>query len=449
MSKRINVLILIALFFGISVQAQDKDVIIDKVVAIVGGNAILYSDIESQYMQYLLQGNTANGDKVRCTLLEEQLFSKLMLNQAQLDSIVVSDEQVETEMDKRLNYFINQIGSRQKLEAYYDKSILEIKNELREMIHDQLMIQQVQGGISGDVTITPSETQAYFNDIPKDSLPVVGARLQYAEIIRKPQIAKAEKKYAFNKIDGIRKRIENGEDFNALARIFSEDPGSKINGGDLGEFKRGVMYPEFEAAAFALKEKGELSPVVETQAGYHIIQLTHRKGDYVSARHILIRTKISSYSLNQSKLFLDSIHGLIKSGKYTFENAARKFSDNDNKVNGGMVLNSSSGSIYFQPQELDQKTYFALSKMNSGEVSAPVLTQMEDETQVYRILKLLSQTQPHKASLEEDYDLIQNAALEKKKAEVLRDWVHKKAIETYISIPDENFKQCDFLYEWF
>lgn len=430
-------------------QAQDE-VVIDKVVAIVGGNAILYSDVENQYQQYLMQGMKGSEMEMKCSIFEDLLFSKLMLNQAELDSVVVSDDQVETEMDRRLQYFIQQIGSREKLENYYDKSIIEIKDELRKTIKDQMLIRQVQSGITENVKITPSEVSKYYKSLSKDSIPRIESELQFAEIVKYPVISKEEKELALEKIKNIRKRIvKDNESFSTLAKVYSEDPGSAAKGGELGEFSRGVMYPEFEAASFELKTPGEISEVVKTKAGYHIIQLIERKGEYINVRHILIQTQVTELSLRKAKASLDSIYKDIQAGKYTFEEAAKKFSESDTKVNQGLVTNSNNGSNVFLAEELDKQTYFALSEMNVGEISRPVIFQDEEGNQTYRLLKLLKRTDAHKADLDRDYARIKELALQEKKNEALGEWIEERAKNTYIIINDDDFNKCNLNYNWF
>jgi len=438
-------MISLVLTLGLKANAQGK--LIDKVVAVVGENAIYYSDIENQYMQYIMQGYTSNGNAVRCQIFEELLFAKLLLNQAQIDSIDISDEQVESEMDRRLQYFISQIGSREKLEAYYDKSILEIKNDLRGVIYDQMLSEQVKRGIASDIKITPSEVKDYYKSLPKDSIFTVPSEIEYSEIVMEPKVTPEEKAFARAKLAGIRKRIIDGADFATMARIYSEDPGSAARGGELGDFSRGVMYPEFEAAAFAL-QPDEVSPIIETEAGFHILKLIKRKGEYINVRHILIQTKISPVSLEKAKSLIDSVYQLIVSGEYTFEQAAQRFSSEESRNNGGAAINPATGNRSFNPQQLDKSLFFMLDKMNVGEIKPPVMYQKDRTKKAFRIVRLDKRTKPHKASLDTDYDLIQAAALEKKKSNAINDWIQEKTKDTYISILDEDLKKCNFKYDW-
>jgi len=307
MNYRIFLFILAFFVVSFSGKTQTDAHVIDKVVAVVGENAILYSDIENQYLQYLMQGYTSNSQEIRCQIFEEILFAKLLLNQAQIDSIEIGDDQVDSELDRRLQYFISQIGSKEELERYYNKSLQDIKSDLRTVIREQLLTQQVRSDITSKIKITPTEVKEYFQKIPQDSLPIIETSIKYAVITKKPKPTQEEKDYAKNKIKEIRDRIVKGEEFSKLARIYSEDPGSALKGGELGDFTRGVMYPEFEAAAFAL-QGDEISGIIETEAGFHILQLIKRKGEYINVRHILIQTKISPLSIQKTQKQLDSIY---------------------------------------------------------------------------------------------------------------------------------------------
>jgi peptidyl-prolyl cis-trans isomerase SurA len=433
------------LLFGTMGMAQGK--IIDKVVAVVGNNAIYYSDIENQYMQYLMQGYTADAQTMRCQIFEEVLFAKLLLNQAQIDSIEISDEQVENEIDRRLQYFISQIGSKEKLEEYYNKSIMAIKSDLRNVIHDQMLSEQVKRGITSDIRITPSEVKDYYKSIPKDSIFTVPSEIEYSEIVKIPKVTKEEKAFARAKLEGIRKRIIDGADFASMALIYSEDPGSAAKGGELGDFSRGVMAPEFEAAAFAL-QGDEISPIIETKYGYHILQLIKRKGDYINVRHILIQTKISPVSLEKTKHLIDSIYQLVAGGELTFEQAAMRFSDDDSKNNGGAVINPATGNRSFNPQQMDKNLFFVLYNMNVGEIKPPMIYERERGVKAFRIVRLDKRTKPHKASLDTDYDLIQEAALAQKKTDAISKWIQDKTKHTFINITDEQLKKCNFEYDW-
>lgn len=424
---------------------------IDKIVAVVGSNIILMSEVEGQYMQIMAQGYEKE-ESIKCDLLEELLFQKLLVNQARLDSVTINDEQVEEELERRLRYFIAQIGSQQKLEEYYKKSIEQIKDDFRDMIKDQLLAQQMQYKITGDVKVTPAEVRDYFSKIPKDSLPYINMEVEIGRIVKKPIITKKEKEEARARAEELRQRVAEGKASMAtLAKLYSEDPGSAQNGGELGFFKRGQMVPEFEAVAFSLKNNKEVSDVFETEYGFHFMQLIERRGETINARHILIAPKTSEKDLTSAKIFLDSIYDLLKKDSITFAAAAEKFSDEaEGKQNAGIVTNPNTGSTKFEMDQLsaiDPTLFLTVNKMQIGEFSKPVLTSSSDGKQAYCIFLLKTRTEPHKANLRDDYQRIQDAATAMKESNIVRNWITKKIDKTYIRI-DENYLHCDFNNPW-
>lgn len=422
---------------------------IDKVVAVVGSNIIMLSEVEAQYLQILSQGY-APDPTIKCDLLEELLFQKLLVNQARLDSVEVSDDQVEEELERRLRYFISQIGSEEKLEEYYKKSIVEIKDDFRDLIKDQLLGQNMQYKITGEVKVTPAEVRDYFTKIPADSLPYINVELEIGRIVKKPIINKKEKDVAKEKAEEIRQRILDGANMATMAKLYSEDPGSAANGGELGFFERGQMVPEFETFAFTLQGK-ELSDVFETEYGFHFMQLIERRGEQVNARHILITPKTSENDLTSSKLFLDSIYNLLLTDTLTFAEAAEKFSDDEaDKKNGGMVTNAQTGSTKFEMDQLssiDPTLFLTIDKMSVGEFSKPIITSSSDGKQSYSIILLKSRTEPHKANLRDDYQKIQGAASSMKESNLIREWIEKKIATTYIRM-DDAYLNCDFNNPW-
>jgi peptidyl-prolyl cis-trans isomerase SurA len=433
-------------------RAQDQPtnsgkLIVDQVVAVVGGNIILLSDVENEYIQYLLQGNTSGGSGLRCRIIEELLFQKLLLNQAELDSVVVTDKQVDNELERRMRYFISQIGSKEKLEDYFGKSIIEIKEDMRERIHDHLMIQEVQAKITSDVKVTPSEVYEFYNKIPEDSLPLVNSEYEIVQIIKKPPVSNEEIAAIKAKLNDLRDRIIKGEDFATMANLYSMDPGSMTKGGDLGLVGRGETYPEFEAAAFSLKP-GEVSPVIKSESGYHIIQLVERKGEFVHVRHILIIPQPTVTDLAKAKKDIEHIAAMIQSDSITFEDAAAKYSDDPTKNNNGLLTNQYSGTSLFDPTEIDPNVFFIVDKLKVGEMSAPAIyTDETDQRQAYRLLYLKSRTSPHKANLKDDYPKIQNLVLMYKQNDEINKWIKKKSEATFIKISPD-YLNCDFQYEW-
>lgn len=426
--------------------AQNAQVI-DKVVAVVGKNIIMQSDIEEQYMQYRLQGGIkGSASSIRCEILEDLLFRKLMLNQAELDSIEVTDTQVEAEMDYRIRYYLSQLGSQEKVEKYFNKTMSEIKDELRTIIKDQKMIEEVQRKIVEGVSATPSDVREFFNSIPSDSIPMISAQYEIAQLVKKPPITLDEKLEVKERLYGLRSRILKGERFSTLALLYSEDPGSAKKGGELGFQGRGELVPEFEAAAFALKD-GEISEVVETEYGYHIIQMIERRGDYVNVRHILLTVKVSPDALQTAYNELDSIANLIRNDSITFDEAVRKFSDEDDKMNGGYLVNPNNGSTMFPAEDLDQQVSVVINKLQVGEVSNPVPMKTKNDKDAYRLLIIKKKTTPHKANLKDDYAQIQQWTMQRLRQEAINKWIDAKSGKAYVKICDD-YCGCDFQFDW-
>ena len=433
------------LFMG-HAKAQDSQVI-DRVVAVVGQNIILQSDIEAQYHQYRLQGGIkGSANSIRCEILEDLMFQKLMLNQAEMDSITVTDEQVNADVDRWISYFISQVGSQENLEKYYKKTMPEIREELFRVRRDNILVEQVQQRILSNVEVTPSEVKSCYYGMSKDSIPMVNSKYEIAQLVKKPPITLDQKLEVKDRLYKMRKRILNGERFSTLALLYSEDPGTAKKGGELGFKGKGEFVPEFEAAAFNLRE-GEISEVVETEYGFHIIQMIERRGDFVNVRHILLTVKVAPEALQEAYDELDSIAALINSDSLTFDQAVRRFSDEKDKVNGGILVNPVSGGTLFDASELDQQISIVVSKMEVGDMSVPVPMKTSDGKDACRLVYLRKKTEPHKANLKDDYTLIRDLAMQKKREEIINKWIANKSAKAYIKVCDD-FKDCDFIFEW-
>ena len=419
--------------------------VIDGVEAIIGNEIILTSDIETQYQQYLTQGYT-NGGEIKCRIIEDLLYQKLLLNQAKIDSLEISEQEIESELEKRIRYFVGQVGSKEKLEEFYGRSIIEIKSEFRDLINDQLLSQRMQVGITAGVKVTPSEVKTYFNNLAKDSLPTVEAEVEISQIVLKPEISVEEKERIKNKLETFKERIIKGEDFKVLATLYSDDPGSAKNGGELGFVGRGDLVPAFEAAAYKLKGD-ELSDIIKSEFGYHIIQLIERRGEQINVRHILLKPKVSSTQLMELKSEIEDIAKQISDGKITFEKAALNFSDDESKNNEGLLINPNSGSSMFIMKDLDPTLYFVIEIMSDNEISAPIIMQTDDGRKAYRLIKLRKKTIAHTANLIEDYDKIRNVTLSEKKQETINDWLEEKIAKTYIKLGN-SLKDCTFDHKW-
>ena len=437
---------LLIIFFSVySAFSQNKP--IDRIVAVIGKNIVLQSDVESQYSQYIGQGNPADPE-LKCQMLDQIMLHKLMVNQADLDSVTVPEGQVDSELDRRVRFFVSQIGSEKKLEEYYKKSIIDIKAEFRDLIKEQLLAQTIQSKITKDIAASPSDVRTYFESIAKDSIPYINSELEVAQIVRYPLVSEDAKKSIREQLEGIKKKIQDGTSFAAMAGLYSQDPVSAKKGGELGFVNRTDLVPEFAAVAFSLKGN-EISKVFESKYGFHIVQLIERRGTQVNVRHILLKPEVVSENLSASNNFLDSISTLIHSGKFTFQEAAQKFSDDlETRNNGGLLINATTGNTRFEPDQLDQSVFFIVDKLKTGEFSEPKFFKSMDGKEGYRLLLLKTRTEPHQANLQDDYQKIQNATLNEKQNKALTDWVIKKKNTTYIHI-EEDYKHCDVLKNWF
>ena len=453
-----NWIIIALLFFAFPMMAQNREPqVIDKVVAVVGKNIILQSDIENQYIQYRLQGLAdGTGKEVRARILEDLLLQKLMLNQAEMDSITVTDEQVEAELNRRIQWFVSRFGSQEKMEAQFGKSMKEIKDEVRQASKDNMLQEQVQAKIMENVTVTPQEVKNFFNNIPSDSLPVIQPSYEIVQIVKRPPVSIDEKLQVKDRLYQIRKRILDGESsFATMAVLYSEDPGSARQGGELGFAGKGVYATEFENVAFNLRD-GEISDVVETEFGFHIIQLIERRGETINCRHILLTAKVPVEALEKAQNELDSVAQLIRNGDITFEEACKKNSDDDSKNNGGYLTNAGTGGNWMSLkdlQELEQaypeykNLAFVISRLEVGEISDPVPMTTNDNKDAFRLVMVKRKTEPHQANLKDDYNLIQSWAVSQKRQEALGKWVSEKAAKAYIRL-DDTFKDYDFYYDW-
>jgi peptidyl-prolyl cis-trans isomerase SurA len=429
---------LLFLLLGPALRAQDGKAIIDKVVATVGGEILLLSEVQEQ-TSYARQQQKDLPEDYDCIVLQNLLVQKLLVNQAKIDSVEVKDEEVENQLDariERLRAYFNQDDK--AVAEYYGQSIADIKDQMRGDMRSQLLAERMQAQITEKATITPSEVQTFFNNIPKDSLPYFNAEVEIREIVYKPRVNAAQKDAARVRVDELRKRItEGGEAFAELAKKYSDDPGSGANGGDLGWQKRGTFVPEFEATVYKL-ETDQISPVIETEFGFHFIQLLERRGNLVHARHILIKPEITDDDLKIAETAMDSVRQLILDKKMTFSGAVKQFGDKNTPSfhNDGRVANPRSGNTFFEVSDLETSIFFAIDGLNPDEISKPISFRAPDGTRFFRLVQLISRSKPHKADLKLDYNKIQSAALEQKKAEFTERWVLEKLRTTYLSVGD-------------
>ncbi len=433
------------MFFLLPLAAQPR-MIIDKIVAIVGGNTILESDVMMQYEQMRRQGSIPPGQVSRCRILEDIMVQKLLYHQAKLDSLKLEPGEVERQLDARLNYFIKMIGSQRALEEFYHKSYLEIKNDLRNDVREQVLAGKEQSNIIQDVTITPGEVKSFYKKLSPDSIPVIPEQYEIQQIQINPPYSEEAKIAARQKLLDLRKRIIEGERFSTLAILYSEDPGTARRGGELGFTGKADLDKNFAQVAFSLK-KGQVSPIVETRFGYHIIQLIDRKGDMINVRHILVKPKLSAEAITRANTLLDSIARQIRIDSLSFERAAFLFSeDEETRTTGGLVLNPATGDPRFDMSQLDKKTGQLVARMKEGEISDPFQYIDNAGNVVFKIIRLKKIIPAHKANLKLDYELLANMAKQQKQKEVFDEWVEEKLQTTYSRV-DEEYQSCQFQYK--
>jgi peptidyl-prolyl cis-trans isomerase SurA len=442
-NKGVLLIILLVCLSPLFVRAQSK--IIDQIIAVIGSSVIFQSDVENQTLQLQTQGISTSASKLKCEVLEDLLYSKLLLNQAKIDSIEVTEAQVEGELTRRLQLFINQIGSEEKLEEFYNKSMIEIREDFHDLIRDNLLTQLMQDEIVGDIKVTPSEVKSYYHKLSRDSLPLINSVVEIAQIVKNPPYSEQAKFAVREKLLNLRKRISDGENFATLAVLYSEDTGSAKRGGELGFNNKANLLPEFSTVAFSLKEN-TVSTIVETEAGFHIIQLIAKRGDQVNVRHILMKPKVTAEETLQAMHFLDSIANLIRSDSISFESAAIIFSDDENtRLNGGIMVNPYTNDTKFELDQIDPYLHKQISdELKTGEISDPFEAIDESGNKIYKIIKLKTRTKPHYANLKEDYQYLQEMTKLNKQNEIISEWIEEMLKITYVRINDE-FKTCDFI----
>lgn len=443
--KALAIILILFMFGAPAMMAQV--VVADEVIAVIGKHIVLKSDLENSYQQYRAQqGIKGSESTIKCQILEGLLFSKLLLHHGEVDSVEVSDSQVNSAMDNRMGYFIRQFGDEKAMEEYYGKSMETIREEMAELVREQMIADGKQGEVISSITITPSEVRAFFKTIPFDSIPKISSTYEIAQIVKTPIISQKVKDDVYSRMEVFRNRIIAGESFETFAILYSEDPGSAKIGGETGLTLRGSWDPEFEMAAFNLKS-GDVSEIIESQFGYHILKYVERRGNLMNVKHILLMLKPSYEDIAKAHTFLDSIGKLVKKDSMTFENAVKRFSDDPGRISGGYVINQNSGNSQFREEALDPAIAYTVKQMEVGAISSPVAFKNRDQKDAYRILKLMTKSLPHTANLMEDYSQIQTWASDKKKKEALDAWGAEKIKKTYIRIhPD--YTSCKFKNDW-
>jgi peptidyl-prolyl cis-trans isomerase SurA len=444
MRNYLKVTIIIAAFI-LSGTISSAQVLVESVAAIVGNEVVYLSDIENTVLDARRQGNKMPIDELRCRILEQILVQKLFMDQARIDSITVTPDAVEGNVEMRINDAIRQVGSEKKLEEAFKKTMVEIRRDIRERMLEQATVEEVQSKIAQGITITPAGLKRFYNSIPKDSLPLIPARVEISVLQLDPPRNEENKAEARQRLLDIRSQILKGASFSVLATLYSEDTESAKHGGEIGYLTRGQLEKEYADAAFSLT-KGTVSRIVETKYGYHIIQLIDRMGDMVNTRHILIRPKVKPDEEKIALNRLDSIADQIRNGNITFEDAVKKFSTHkDSKINGGKFVRNDPNdrTTWFTLEELNQDMYLKVRDLKVGEISAPFRTVDENNNAVFRIVRLDRQVAAHRANLKDDYQSLYNAALMKERNKKYQTWIKDKIERTYIKISDE-FKSCQF-----
>ena len=438
-----SVLALSLLFSFPGLAQEDTGFVVDKIIVKVDNFIVLKSDLESAYQSYLSNGNPATTE-AKCGILNSIVINKLMVAKAEIDSIVVTDFEVDQNTDQRMSMILQNSGnSPEQLEKAYGKTLEEIKLELRDQIKEQLVGRQMQQEISKDINITPSEVRRFFSKIPQDSLPYYNSDVEVAQIVRKAKVSDAQKAEARQKLMGIRDQILKGADFNELAKKNSEDPTAQYNGGELGYFGRGAMVPQYEAMAFKIKE-GEISMPFESPFGFHILQLIDRRGNEYNSRHILLSAVPSAEDIQRAKNYLDSLREKIVKGEIKFEQTAKELSDDENtKARGGFFVDADDGTK-ISVKEIDPVVYFNIDTMKVGNISRPITYRTDDQKDAVRILYFKTKLPPHQANLKDDWHRIQAAALAEKKDKAMEKWFLKARQDVFINI-DPDYQYCHIL----
>jgi peptidyl-prolyl cis-trans isomerase SurA len=429
-------------------SAQTQKAVADKIVGVVGDRIILYSDIKNAIADAARQGNPVPAD-AECQILEQALVSKLLMLQAEKDSLPVTDEEIEAELDQRIRYFISAYGSQQQLETIAGKTIYQIKDDARESVKENKLAQAMQHKIVENVRITPTEAKAYFDRIPKDSLPFFETEVEIGQIVVFPKASRDLEKYVIDELNNYKRQVEmKVASFDQLAKQYSEDPGSKDRGGQYQINRTEKTWdPAFLSAAFRLKE-GEISPVIKSKFGYHIIQMVQRNGDDAIVKHILRTPPVTDEDLAAGRAKLDSVRAKLIAGTIDFNTAAGRYSEDEAaKFAGPYITSRSTGATYLTIDELDKEVVAQLDKLKLGEYSQPVAFTDERGKKGVRILYLKSRTEPHRMNLRDDYNKIATAALEEKKAQVLDKWLTSRIATHYIMV-DPTVGNCQQLEKW-
>lgn len=437
-----------ALIFTTGLFAQRE--VIEKIIANVGNEFVLLSELEEQVALVSEKQGGKLPPGARCIMLDNLLTQKLMVNQAKIDSIEVKDEEVEAQLNARIEQILEYMGGDvSQFEEYYGQSIGEVKESFREDLRGQLLAERMRSKVMEGISVTPSEVKAFYKKIPRDSLPYFNSEVEIGEIVYKPHINETERRKAIEKLEALRKRIvEGGEAFEEVAKKYSDDFASARIGGDLGWTKRGKFVPAFEAAAYKLDEN-EISQVVESEFGFHLIQLLGRRGNSINTRHILVKPEITDADLDLASSKLDSVRQLLLTDSLTFSKAVKSYGYDQVQSynNDGKMINPVSGNSFFEIGDLDPAIYFTIDTMQVGSFSQPFYFTDQRGEKFFRLIQLQSRSEPHVASLAKDYSKIQAAAIDEKRSAFTSEWIEQTVLSTYIRI-DQGYLGCPDVEKW-
>lgn len=444
MQKLKNSFLLLLSIFSLSINTLNaQGVVLDEIIAVVGADPILKSEVENQFLRMQAQGYKVESDS-KCKILEEMMLQKLLLDQAKIDSIEVPENSVMAQVDDRINDYIAKIGSREKMEEYFNKKTHELKEEMRDIIRDQMLTGQMQQKLTENISTTPAQVRLFHRQMPQDSIPEIPAQMEIQQIAIYPQLSQKEVDDIKNRLREYQERVKKGEDFSMLAVLYSQDEGSATRGGELGFVGKGSLVPEFAEVAFNLRDPKLVSRIVKTEFGYHIIQLIERRGNRINCRHILIKPEASDSAKTLAISRLDSIASLLRENKASFEEAALHFSmDVDTRNNGGTLNNPETSSTKFLITQLNPSIAKAVQNMELNEISKPILIRDSKEREMYVILKLKSKIPAHKANAKDDYQYLKSMLEAKKRQEKIETWIKEKQASTYITI-DPKWRDCVF-----
>lgn len=443
MLKKITLLFVVCIF---SIGVFSQNYIVDQVVWIVGDEAILQSEIETEILR-LKYEKQKTPESPECVIAEQLALQKLFLAQAKIDSITISEATINQQVESRIAYFTEQLGSKEKVEAYFKKPLSKMREELKAMLQDQLMVQEMQQKITKDIKITPSEVTTFYENIPKDSLPIIPEQVEIQLITLSPTISVAEVERVKSKLREFRERIETGDiQFSTLAILYSEDRVSALQGGEIGFRSRSMLVPEYANTAFSLTDPQKVSRIVETEYGFHIIQLIAKQDDQVNSRHILMRPKISLEDKNLASQRLDSIAQAIRTVSINFEKGVEIYSDKSSTKNSnGLLINTKDGSTRFQYDELPQEIINQVSFLNIGEISKPFSFTNENGKEIVAIVKIHDKIKAHKASISDDYQTLKMVYTNVKNTQAIQQWIESKIATTYNQLTPA-YRTCNFSY---